>query len=208
LCAFGEDIPDRSPAGELVHSKNLGGTSSDATRCSSPPDERRQDPPLNLWGLTLDDSANLALGGVELRALIDEFGSPLHLADRAQLDANIAEAICTPADVLYNNWRLPAVGFPTPDSLAPSTLDEAVEFTESFEFPIVAKPHTHVAVGADRGSILWSSADLEANKQAIDIEFGHTTAYWAIDLNPWAFGQISLDIAGGNDLRPDCHFSE
>src|SRR5512136_3155417 len=49
---------------------------------------RRVDLPLSLWRLERDAGGGLRLDGVELAALLDRFGSPLHLVDAARLAGN------------------------------------------------------------------------------------------------------------------------
>jgi diaminopimelate decarboxylase len=56
----------------------------------------REDLPLATWSLERDASGGLSRAGVSLGALLDRWGSPLHVVDRARLVANAAAFVATP----------------------------------------------------------------------------------------------------------------
>ncbi|HLF78296.1 MAG TPA: pyridoxal-dependent decarboxylase [Dehalococcoidia bacterium] len=58
---------------------------------------KRMDLPMSLWNLSRDASGVLCLHGVDLRSLLERYGSPLHVVDAAKLDANVAAFLQTPA---------------------------------------------------------------------------------------------------------------
>lgn len=58
---------------------------------------QRRDLPLSLWRLQRSDYGALCLGTLDLRGLIDRFGSPLHVVDAARLDENVEAFLATPA---------------------------------------------------------------------------------------------------------------
>ena len=55
-----------------------------------------------------------------------------------------------------------AVGFPTPATAAPTSVESALEFAEAVGYPVVMKPRSHVAVGVNRGMVLTSPHDVRA----------------------------------------------
>jgi diaminopimelate decarboxylase len=58
---------------------------------------RREDLPLSTWRLTRTDAGVLALGGLRLDALLDRWGSPLHVVDGVRLAENAADFLAVPA---------------------------------------------------------------------------------------------------------------
>jgi diaminopimelate decarboxylase len=58
---------------------------------------RREDLPPSTWRLARGADGGLALDGVGLGALLDRFGSPLHVVDGARLAANAVEFLAVPA---------------------------------------------------------------------------------------------------------------
>jgi diaminopimelate decarboxylase len=57
----------------------------------------RVDLPLATWGLARGPDGVLARGGVPLDALLDRWGSPLHVVDAGRLDRNVADFLAVPA---------------------------------------------------------------------------------------------------------------
>jgi diaminopimelate decarboxylase len=58
---------------------------------------RRVDLPMELWGLSRSLTGELCLDGVALSALLEQFGSPLHLVDAERLKKNAEAFTATPA---------------------------------------------------------------------------------------------------------------
>lgn len=52
--------------------------------------------PLSTWGMCRDEHGELKRGGVRLGGLLERFGSPLFVLDRARLDGNAARFLATP----------------------------------------------------------------------------------------------------------------
>ncbi len=71
---------------------------------------------------------------------------------------------------------LEGVGFPTPATRTPLSIDEARDFAASVGYPMVAKPRTHVGVGVVRGAIIRNDSDLAAAMIEYDLGDRHQTA--------------------------------
>jgi len=77
---------------------------------------------------------------------------------------------------------LDRVGFPTPATAAPTSVEEAVRFADKVGYPLVAKPRCHPGVGVDRGMIFTTEEELRGGFAPFDGEAqGQHDSVLAID---------------------------
>ncbi len=89
---------------------------------------------------------------------------------------------------------LDRVGFSTPATSAPTSVEDAVAFGNKVGYPLVSKPRTHVGAGLHRGEIYHSEDELRAGFGPYDIGIGHSTALTHDPELAWPLLQELIDV--------------
>lgn len=66
---------------------------------------RRVDLPLHRWGLERDERGHLRVRGVDIRALVEAYGSPLHVLDAGALARNAAHFTSDPRCEVFYSYK-------------------------------------------------------------------------------------------------------